>query len=150
MTCLRNFKKFFFFFFFLNYFPDARHRLDVCPDRQYTERSFCFYEYEWPCGGRCIPKSEVCDQTDRGGCDAGMKRCGKDRCVARNTPCNGKCWSETALNICGTNMCLSKYQLEVKIRAKLCWLLYEIMFRRSTYAQMHLTTLWLNSKFACY
>ena len=99
----------------LYFFSDVRRRLDVCPDRQYAERNFCFYEFEWPCGGRCIPKSEVCDETDLGGCDAGMKRCGKDRCVDRNTPCNGKCWSETAQNICGKNMCLSKYQLEVKI-----------------------------------
>ena len=93
---------------------DVQKRLEVCPDRYYPERAFCFYEFEWPCDGRCIPKSEVCDELDLGGCDAGMKRCGKDKCVDRNTPCNGNCWSESATNLCGTNMCLSKYQLEVR------------------------------------
>ena len=46
------------------------------------------------------------------GCDWGMKRCG-GRCVDRHTTCNGTCWDESSRHQCGSNMCLSKYQLQV-------------------------------------
>ena len=115
----------------LTLFLDVRKRLDVCPDHQYMDRSFCFYESEWPCGGRCIPKSEVCPEINNEGCDAGMMRCGRDRCVDRNTPCNGKCWSDTATFICGSNMCLSKYQLEVRYFWKNTFWSPDFIFLRS-------------------
>jgi hypothetical protein len=49
------------------------------------------------------------------GCDWGMKRC-DDRCVDRHTPCHGVCWDESSVHMCGNNMCLSHYQIQVLYR----------------------------------
>ena len=39
--------------------------------------------------------------------------CEGQGCIDKYTPCRGKCWSHTATRLCGDNMCLSEYQLEV-------------------------------------
>ena len=40
--------------------------------------------------------------------------CPGQGCIDRSNPCKGRCWSQTAPILCGNNLCLSKYQLEVK------------------------------------
>ena len=40
--------------------------------------------------------------------------CQGQGCIDRSNPCKGRCWSQTAPILCGNNLCLSKYQLEVK------------------------------------
>ena len=107
---------------FLEKCPKAEDRFSACPDPNYGH--ICYYSTEWACGDQCIGKKDVCEikrmyggSNFNGGCDWGMKRCG-EKCVDRHTPCNGHCWDDSAVHMCGDNMCLSQYQLQVSARLK--------------------------------
>ena len=101
---------------FLEQCPKVEDRFAPCSDPHWGQ--ICFYGTEWVCGEECIGKKDVClkqrafGHLANNGCDFGMKRCG-EKCVDRQTPCNGHCWADSAVHKCGNNMCLSQYQLQV-------------------------------------
>jgi len=108
---------------FLEQCPNVADRFTPCTDPHWGP--ICFYATEWVCGEECIGKKDVClkkrtfGHIVNNGCDFGMKRCG-EKCLDRHTPCNGQCWDDSSVHMCGNNMCLSQYQLQV-----LYWITFE-------------------------
>ena len=114
---------------FLQQCPKVEKRFRPCFYTSYGD--LCFYADEWVCNNQCISKGDVCKQVNRLSngtksqnhaleedalkCDWGLKRCGENRCVSRYTPCDGKCWNEANPNLCGTNLCLHKNHVKVKL-----------------------------------
>ena len=111
---------------FLQKCPDVEKRLEPCYYTSFGD--LCFYPNEWVCHGRCISKRDVCHRSivmsdlnshihskddDENVCDWGLKRCGKNRCVSRYTPCQGKCWNDANPILCGNNLCLNENQIRV-------------------------------------
>ena len=113
---------------FLQQCPEVENRLDPCFYTSFGD--LCFYPDEWVCNNKCISKHNVCrirnpsnntksyiNKTPLMGNDAtchwGLKRCGKNKCVSRYTPCEGKCWNEANPIPCGSNLCLNENQIRV-------------------------------------
>ena len=123
---------------FLRQCPEVEKRFEPCLYTSFGD--LCFYSDEWVCNKKCISKGDVCrnkkrkltqdelnnydynktmnnlevDQEEDTVCDWGLKKCGKNHCVSRYTPCHGKCWNEANPSLCGSNLCLNEYQLRVR------------------------------------
>ena len=115
---------------FLQQCPEVEKRLKPCFYTSYGD--LCFYPDEWVCNNKCISKHDICHihkasnittskvddvakDEDGATCDWGLKRCGKNQCVSRYTPCQGKCWNEANPIPCGSNLCLNENQIRVSV-----------------------------------